>query len=449
MHISISVDGYKEKPKENEIPTIPYLRRNFELDRIADSISTGHAISANFTTNSETIVTQKKRKGENFVSTCYVMLDLDGDINQTLQELNISLSIKPTICYTTYRHQTEGLGNRYRLLYFFKEPIKSIPLYQTLYDHLTSKNKLHLNDNCGRNCTQQTFGTYFTNKGYSLINNDILYSVKDILGTSYESVITADKEKKAESIMQCNDTFKNPTLKRKYVIQDNSFLNDYATMSISNIIDKYSNVYANIQETPLPYTDEDTPYILYPADYCCIQRRWYPYQVLNQDGGVITATTRIRKIRDGEHRRYKLFLNGILRRFITNDTISYDNLLFNLLYEFYHFYVRTDISKHDIKTIANNVWNANLTNYKKLKGTNHKYKINHAYCLKHDIRPQKAKQIAARQLNSQRIGELYDCLLTDKENLQVFSDNGLNVSLSTLKRWRKENGISKYQRLPA
>ena len=39
--------------------------------------------------------------------------------------------------------------------------------------------------------------------------------------------------------------------------------------------------------------------------------------------------------------------------------------------------------------------------------------------------------------------------MTVEENLQTFRDNGLIISLSTLKRWRKENGITKYKRLSA
>lgn len=103
----------------------------------------------------------------------------------------------------------------------------------------------------------------------------------------------------------------------------------------------------------------------------------------------------------------------------------------------------------DICEIANNVWEADLARYESLKGTSKKYRVNPAYCIKHGLTKKQTKQVAAKQLNSQRIGELYDCLLTDEENLQTFRNNGLNISLSTLKRWRKENGITKYQRLSA
>ena len=449
MNITISVDGYKEKPLEKDVPKIQYLKRNVGLKEIAEYISTGHAISANFKHKRNCVINQGQRKADNFESTCFVMMDLDGDVNLTLKELNENLPVKPTICYTTYRHQKDGLGNRYRLLYCFKEPIRSIPVYQALYDRLTIDNGLKLNDGCGRNCVQAVYGTYFANDDYALYNNDVMYSIASFLGSDYKSVFTEHIKNEDKSIIQYNDTFSIKPPTREHTILHAIFMEDYQAMSISKLIEKYSIVYANIEETPLPYTDEDTPYILYPADYCCIQRRWYPYQVLNKDGDVIATTTRVRKFRDGERRRRKLFFNGILRRLITKDTISYDNLLFNLLYEFYYFYVHTDISKKDICEIASKVWDADLTRYESLKGTSKKYRVNPAYCIKYDLTKKQTKQVAAKQLNSLRIGELYDCLRTDEENLQTFRNNGLKISLSTLKRWRKENGISKYQRLSA
>ena len=48
--------------------------------------------------------------------------------------------------------------------------------------------------------------------------------------------------------------------------------------------------------------------------------------------------------------------------------------------------------------------------------------------------------------NGIKIGELYDCSLTDKENLEVMKQHGLEISLPTLKRWREKMGITKYKK---
>ena len=46
----------------------------------------------------------------------------------------------------------------------------------------------------------------------------------------------------------------------------------------------------------------------------------------------------------------------------------------------------------------------------------------------------------------QYIGEFYDVSLTDKENIEMMKSYGFEVSLRTLKTWRKENNITKYKK---
>ena len=41
------------------------------------------------------------------------------------------------------------------------------------------------------------------------------------------------------------------------------------------------------------------------------------------------------------------------------------------------------------------------------------------------------------------IKQYYNSQLTDKENIELLKEQGINISLSTLKRWRKKNGITK------
>ena len=53
------------------------------------------------------------------------------------------------------------------------------------------------------------------------------------------------------------------------------------------------------------------------------------------------------------------------------------------------------------------------------------------------------KRIAIMQMNDARIGECYDFLKTEKENLQTLWDNGINISPRTLKRWKERNGLTK------
>ena len=244
--------------------------------------------------------------------------------------------------------------------------------------------------------------------------------------------------------MECNGTFTDTS--REYVISDSSFLIDYKNLKIGDIIKKYVGRYENIEETPMDNPNEDEAYILYPKDYICIRRRWFPFEVLDEKSNVRKKVTKIRRIKDGEGRRHKLFINGVIRRLITNDTISFDNLLFNLLHEFHCYYEHKDIGKNDIMQVAHNVWKADLKRYEGLRGAEHQFRVNPLYCTKYGVSKKQAKQKAAKQLKNQEIGELYDFSLTDKENVEEFKKYGVNISIRTLKRWRMENGMTKYKK---
>ena len=72
--------------------------------------------------------------------------------------------------------------------------------------------------------------------------------------------------------------------------------------------------------------------------------------------------------------------------------------------------------------------------------------VNPNYCIKYNRTKNEVKSMAAKMIRYNQIGELYDCSLTDKKNLEVMKQQGLVISPITLKRWRKENGITKYKK---
>ena len=74
----------------------------------------------------------------------------------------------------------------------------------------------------------------------------------------------------------------------------------------------------------------------------------------------------------------------------------------------------------------------------------YKYRVNELYYQNHTMSRQ---EIAASVRNKkQYIGEFYDFTKTDQENIEIMKEYGLVVSIPTLKRWKKENGIRKYKK---
>ena len=156
------------------------------------------------------------------------------------------------------------------------------------------------------------------------------------------------------------------------------------------------------------------------------------------------------KIKDGEGRRRKLFINGIIRRLI-NPNITFDNLLYNLLYELVNYVSNYDadnvIGKKEIYNIAQDVMKKDMANYENMRGSHKLFMVNPNFCIKHNLTKNEVKSMAAKMIRYNRIGELYDCSKTDMENVIVMKENGVErISVSTLKRWRKDYGITKYKK---
>ena len=133
-----------------------------------------------------------------------------------------------------------------------------------------------------------------------------------------------------------------------------------------------------------------------------------------------------------------------------NPNITFDNLLYNLLYELVQYVSNFDaqniIGKKEIYDIASCVMKKDITKYEWVKGVNRKFIVNPRYCEKYGMNKRQVRNMACKMLRNDSIGELYDCSKTDKENLEIMKENGLEISLITLKRWRKDNGITKYKK---
>ena len=173
---TVSNECFTQKPNCDEIRKISYVRRDLNLDEVVDCIKGGYVMSANFCDDYSTTITQRDRRYDNFVSTTMIMYDLDDDIDCSLDELVCSLIYKPSVSYTTYSHQTNNEGNRYRLLYLFEKPIQSIEVYKSIYNEIKSSFNFSIDDNCGVNPTQAVFGSH---SGCEVVVTDSSYSVDD------------------------------------------------------------------------------------------------------------------------------------------------------------------------------------------------------------------------------------------------------------------------------
>lgn len=222
-------------------------------------------------------------------------------------------------------------------------------------------------------------------------------------------------------------------------------------MPYQEIIDKYKDVYPFFEHTPLPAVSDDCPYILLPKDYIQIKRYWLCQRVKDEYGDERWRYVKIRKIKDGEQRRKKLYLNGILRRKMIPN-IVFEHLLHCLTFELWYYYENSGrnckniITKHELAIIAADVMRANVDDYTFEQKDRRQFIVNDAYCQKHNVSRKEARNLAKKLITYERIGMMYDATQTDKVNIEIFQHNGLDISLKTLQRFRNDMGINKYNK---
>lgn len=430
IELSLSVDYYLNKPKN--IAQIRYHRYTLTQKSLMIVLKSGYCIAHCFRTMNE-IFTQSEKTNDNFEYTQMIGIDID-DCETDMGTFIKRLEKKPTFAYTTFSNGVKG--NRFRMIYLFNQKIDSIPLYKVVYNWITDG--LNINDNCMRSVSQQMFGTNFTAKWY---NSNVWYDIpsecfqstteyKSIISKSVKNVKSSNPniiEEERTLYWNCQFAEENDTF------SDNAVVKALYSMSPQDYIFYYQNTFEYFTSTPLHYEDG---YALIPEDYYEIKRPWYKDKV-----GDKTITV-VKTIRDGEQRRKRLCNTAIILRAIKRD-ISFEHLLYILVCERQYYYDNQDkaLSNKELINIAK--WAIELPieqiNPKKVKHS--KFKVDKSYWAEKGITARQAANIVRGIIKSETIGSMYDFNLTDKENIQVMKDNGLKVSLRTLKQWRKDNGI--------
>ena len=429
--ICLSEKRYDHKPdRDNEVPHLKFYQITTDVEGLVNAVSKGYCYAPIFELRTFDMY---HKHAKDFRYSFLVSIDVDhvkADMNSMIDKLEF----KPTFAYTSCSNGENGEFS-YRLVYCFSEKIEGVDEYYSFVHTILESNGLRIEDIDPR-CREAE--RYYNGNGcgnIELIITNIIYNkedYKDYYKQYHREIknesININHIPTQHTIMNYDDTFGN-----------DGFKTDYFSMRMEDILSKYIDIYPNIEHTPLPIVDDDIPYILFPSGYTEIRRYW----TSKDDGRAI-------KLKDGQGRRRKLFLNGIIRRLIYPN-ITFDHLLYNLLYELVHYISNYEadniIGKTEIFNIARSVMKEDITKYEGLRGTDRKFMANPRYCAKYGVSKKKVTPVAAYALgNGSKIGELYDCSLTDKENLEIMKEHGLVISLPTLKRWREKMGITKYKK---
>lgn len=446
--VSISEKAYDHKPnKDTEVPHIEFTKKTVDVTGFLEYMLEGYCYAPIFSKDSFGM--KGDRSNGTFRYSYIVSIDVDHSL-ETMNEMVDRLEYKPTCAYTSCQNGLLNGESRFRLVYCFEDKIERLDEYRELVFAIFNANHLDINEKVngkGKYDQQSKVPSqlYFGNgtETFEFTVTDIIYCKRDFnihynINNSIDNNIIYNSNKEDKSIIENHTYTPHNNIHLNDTFDDEQFGNDYWNMRMEDILIKYIDIFPNMEHTPLEIPSDDTPYIIYPSGYIEI-RRWWRKRL---DGKPI-------KIKDGEGRRRKLFINGIIRRLI-NPSITFDNLLYNLLYELVNYISNYEadniIDKKELFKIARDVMSKDMANYEHLRGKHKQFIVNPNYCIKYNLTKNEVKSMAAKMIRYNQIGELYDCSLTDKKNLEVMKQHGLVISPITLKRWRKENGITKYKK---
>lgn len=445
---SLSMSGFKEKPLKSRIGSLRWNKKDLSIDDLEYHIKNGYALTGIY--SAPYPLNMKDRNSKNFMFTSFVMIDLDEDYECGLKELVESLSIPPTIAYTTFNHQQPNYGNRYRLFYVCDQPISSPEDYVGLYNYICQRCDLpkKLNDNCGRSIYQLCFGS---RSDCEFFRTDNILNIKEIKKKEEYKTINSKRVGHSKNNKKPNKTLcsKSPTV----IVTNEQYLKDYEEISTLDLFDKYDNLYPLYEgNMELPTVSDDEPIILIPQNYLYIKRISRPEPIFLENGNYDGYRLVPRKWKDGEGRRRKLFFNGILRRFIKED-ITYEHLLHCLLKELYHFYQNHEdtITKEELKGIAQRVMATDLDRdvYQLFKENcqkcNPKFKVNKSYCNKYGIKPLEIVSKYSLNIKDEKRDALFIPEAKDVENARIFGEHGLGKDEKTVRRFRKRRGIKNFR----
>lgn len=423
--ISVSLLPIEDKNNCN-FAKIKYHRQSLTFTDFINRIEDGYSFCYCFNDNGR-VFGQREKRIDNFHHTNFIVFDVDHCAANIHEYLN-KLPLKPTLAYTTTNDSK--LDHRFRLIYFLDFTImKSESFYKKVYyklaSHLEIYSGFRMEDNCMKSPSQQFLGN--PKKEITTVYNNILYELEDINKLSMN-------ERYEKEMKGVKDTANDSKVKDVELNISDEMRRDLNNMKDSEFIDKWSNKYIYLMETPVTY-DEDGIARLWDKEH---------YQIKNKFSKVDGHTV---QFKHGEMRRIVLY-NMILTMLKINPRITDENLVFNTVVERYHFFDSVD-GKLNNGWMLNAIKNARIADMNgrnQVQPTQMTFKIQKSHFIdlinKWNDEGKDGMKVLTnkirKKINIERVGAIYDWNLSVKDNLKSLAEKGIVVSQAKLYRLRKD-----------
>ena len=430
MKLSLSTHGFESKPQLKEIMNMSFQTVETDISSLIDKLKQGYCFLNyyDFTQDTYQFIGEGIKKNH-YIGSYSINIDLDHQ-ELGMYEMYDKVEMKPTFCYESWSNSIDD--KRYRFIYVFDEMLDGPEKYRTMYNYICCLNNLKYDSNAS-SPYQYMNGTSSSQRH---INTGKVYCLSD-----FNQVFNNDGVNHTKVNNQLYSTPPTDNIFGFCPFSDKELEQDYYSFSFKDLFVKYSKKYKVMDCSAPILTDEDTPMIDL-KDWYEIRRTFNP-----QNGFT-------KKLKDGEGRKHKLYINSLVRRLI-NPQITFDELVFSLVYEMCYYISNKDnpITKKEILSIANNALKADLSkfNYKGRKSM-----VNPMYVKKYGgTRREIANKANAQKHNKKKeekyqlIGEFYDFNLTIQQNIDimnnspVFIEKGYKISKGVIKLWKKENNLTK------
>lgn len=447
LTLSVSDQCFETKPQKGSAiySKLTFTQQTVSLLQFLEYIRNGHMFCGVY--DDKKFPNKNYKTSQHLVSNNVVSIDID-DCDCSMRDFMSTLKYSPSIAYESFSNLEEGKGFRFRFLYVFDGFVDG-ETYSRLYYAICKANNIECssNDTSTASPYQKIWGTNGNHR--NVIGLGYVYHIDSFKEFMDEEKCPVPVYNINKQQHQHNNTLKQDTPK----LTDKAFEEAWNKSIDIDILTEQSKYQSN-EQTPIEWKDGELWRDLEDTNYYEIKRKWEMRLVFN--GGRYKRVPVNIRLKNGEHRRKKIFLS-LMRRRLIDPTITMEHLCYAALFELHCFIdnsVKEDyITRNQLLQIAQTAYSTDLERYKEKLRKNKHFKINKMERIKRGLSPAQAVAMANREIRRNKkekeYGELaknYDPNKSVRKNAEILGIT--KTKCSELKKWLRERQNGEAEQLP-